>query len=378
MDRLYFDYNASAPLAAGLASYLKQWLDLDPKNPSSAHAEGRTARALIDEARRGMLQLLGGDRNVQLVFTSGGTEANNTVLASAMRQRGDRTTLLMSAIEHSSVRKTAQLLASQGVRVVTIPVDAAGNLDVPAFSQLLTNDVFLISVMLANNETGFVLPVEELAGIANKRRIPFHTDAVCAVGKVAVDFQALGCSYLTFSSHKFGGLKGSGGILYKTSERLAPLIVGGPHEAERRAGTENVLGILAAAEALHTALDGLDGERKRQEDLRERLKQALTHSYPAVRVMESFARLPQTLSVAFPGVAGTLLIANLDLEGVAVSHGSACASGALETSPVLLAMGLERPVADAAVRISFGRQTTMAEIDALLLRLRSAIERATS
>jgi cysteine desulfurase len=305
-------------------------------------------------------------------------EESTPILLSAAAVRGSKTILIHSTIEHSSVRKTVRRLVGEGVKVLTIPVDDYGTLNLTKLAQSLTADVFLVSVMLANNETGFVLPVKEIAALTRAKGIPLHTDAVCAVGKIPIDFKGLGCDFLSFSSHKFGGLKGTGGILYKAGSQLVPQLTGGPHEGERRAGTENVLGILAAGQALGVAVDGLMAEMRRQEDLRERLQGALPQVHPNVRVITSETHLPQTLSVAFPGASGAVLISKLDLAGVAVSHGSACASGALETSQVLLAMGLAEEVAASTIRLSFGRGTRVADIDELLLRLKNVLEGLTA
>jgi cysteine desulfurase len=376
MKRLYFDYNASAPLVAGLADQLSAWLALDDKNPNSVHADGRAAHARLEAARREVLQALGAGKKDRLIFTSGGTESNNTVLRSTFSSAGTKKTLVLTGIEHSSTLNCAKFLEKQGAKLVWLPVSAGGQIDAGAFAAALTDDVFLVSVMLANNETGFVLPVADLAAQAHAKKIPFHADAVCAIGKQTVNFTELGVDYLTFSAHKFGALKGVGGIILGNAA-LDPLIIGGPQESEKRAGTQNLHGILSAAFALRASLNGLDAEIARLQTLRKRLKAGIAQAYPAAVFNESAGNLAQTLNVSFPGLSGTVLLTNLDLEGVSASHGSACASGSLEISHVLRFIGLPVPLSSSAIRFSFGRSTTEADIDDLEKRLVCVLERMT-
>ena len=229
--------------------------------------------------------------------------------------------------------------------------------------------------MLANNETGFILPVKDLAAKAKEKDIPFHTDAVCATAKVLYNFKDLGVDYLSFSSHKFGGLKGSGGILCRQGSMIKPMILGGPHEAEKRAGTENVVGIASTAFALEVSLHNLEKERVRQAILRENVKKGIKEIYPEVVFTESATQLPQTLNAWFVGLNGTLLLTNLDLVGVSASYGSACASGALEVSKVLKNLKLKIQEAQAALRISFGRSTSEEDGQEFLKRLQMVLGR---
>jgi cysteine desulfurase len=375
MERLYFDYNASAPHCPGLKDYLMQCCDKDLKNPSSVHQEGQTARAFIETARKEVKAALGVCSKHQLVFTSGGTESNNAIISSHFQEKNNKNKYLLSKVEHASVYNMAKNIEKMGIEVDWIRVSANGEVDLEDYAQKLDDRVGLVSVMLANNETGFILPVQEMATLAQKKGIPFHTDAVCAAGKIPFVFNDLNVDYLSFSSHKFGGLKGVGGIVVHERATFQPLIFGGPQEAEKRAGTENILGIGSTAFALQFQVTGLESEIKRQDKLRERLKQGILELYPQVKFAESKQGLSQTLNAAFVGLNGNLLLTNLDLEGVSASYGSACASGSLEVSHVLINIGLNIEEARSAIRFSFGRLTDEKAIDELLLRLKKVLER---
>lgn len=377
MERLYFDYNATAPLASGLRAPLFEWVETDPKNPVSVHQDGQAAGQSVEVARRKIVQLLGGRPKDRLIFTSGGTESNNTILHSAFLNRGARNQLLLSPIEHSCVYNFAKFLESQyGIELSWIKVDRKGEIDLEDYaSKLESQKVFLTSMMLANNETGFLFPIQKMAEMAREKDILFHTDAVCAAGKIPISFEELGVDFLSFSSHKFGGLKGTGGILMKEKTKLTPYIYGGTHEFGKRAGTHNVFGILASAYALETWSENLSQEGTREAKLRELLKEKIRKIYPGVVFVESKRNLPQTLSASFAGLSGNLLLTNLDLEGVSASYGSACASGSLEISRVMRNLELPLDEAKAALRFSFGRDTTEEMITDFGERLKRAIEK---
>lgn len=376
-DRIYMDYNASSPVSLDVVEKMHTWLAMDLKNPSSAHSEGREARNLVEKARRTHLQALGASK-ANLVFTSGGTEANNMILeVMAKRAPHGKRRLVISAIEHSSVRKKAEALKKTGISVDTIPVSRHGEVDMDHFTSLLDDDVFLVSTMLANNETGFVLPVFEMAKICREKNIPIHTDAVCALGKLQLSFDDLGVDFLSLSAHKYGGLKGVGGLVFKRGAiNAGDWLCGGSHEQGYRAGTENVLGILASECALTKNLADLNEHITKMSELRGGLVAGLKNISPDIEIIaSSSAQLPQTVSVVIPSWRGPALLAALDLEGVAVSYGSACASGALEPSPVMLALGLDEEKASSAIRISFGRETTSKCIDVVLQKMSKVIQR---
>lgn len=375
--RLYLDYNASAPLHHVVKMAIPLWLDIDLKNASSSHAEGRQAHNLIEKARKDILTLLGAGPKDCLVFTSGSTEANNTVIESAYRLRKARHKFLLTNVEHSSVHKYAKELEARGVELVFANVDRHGHLDLDDYAKRLSADVFLSSVMLVQNETGFILPVEKMARLAREKGIPFHTDVVCAAGKIPINFEKLGADFLTFSSHKFGGLKGVGGIVYRREATLKPMIFGGPHEGEKRAGTENVLGILSSALALEESLKGIDAKMSHLKLVRQKIKQDIKAIYPAADIIEATDNLPGTLSVCFSPLSGQVLLTNLDLEGVSASYGSACASGSLELSRAILALGLTPDQAGSTLRFSFGSDITSDDADDFLERLKKIIARST-
>jgi len=369
MRRLYFDYNATTPLARGLDQKLAEWVSAGYKNPSSLHQDGQQALSAMAEAREGIKSLLFARKADELIFTSSGTEANNAVIIAAHRNRQNRDTIITTKLEHASVSQTLAYLREQGVVVITVPVDRRGIVDLDFYKKYLTNDVFLVTVMLANNETGFVLPIKEMASLANAQKIPFHTDAVCAVGKIIVNFENLGATYLTLSSHKFGGLPGLGGVLMRPSAVWNPYFYGGGQEAGKRPGTENLLGILAARFALDQAVRDLHGTLSRQEMLREQLCSGIKKIFSGAVFTQSQQYLSQTLNVSFPGLEARLLVTQLDLSGVSVSAGSACSSGAIGASPVIRSLYADENIVNSAIRISFGPQTNGAEVEEFLFRL---------
>ncbi len=375
MERLYFDYNASAPLAQGLAQKLNSWLAEDYKNPNSAHGEGQKAKAVIEAARKSISKHLNLRHHDKLIFNSGGTEGNNTVLHAAHLQNPQKKVFVLTRVEHSCVYNYAQFLATQGVELRYIDVSRDGEIDLAAYDALLDDNVFLVSVMLAQNETGFVFPVKELAKMAHAKGIAFHSDVVCAMGKMPVDFQDLDVDYLTFSSHKFGALKGTGGLVMRGDVKCIPYIYGGTQELEKRAGTQNVLGVASAAYALDHHMQALVQDVPQFIKFRDQLKKTIQELYPQSVFLESKNHLPQTLSVAFVGLSGNLLLTSLDLEGVAVSYGSACASGSLEISRVIRELKLPLAESRSVVRISFGSGTTGSHIDQFGQRLQSVLQR---
>lgn len=375
MSRLYFDYNASAPLVSGLKEKIMELMEADYKNPSSVHQDGQSARALIEKSRRTVLQLLGAKKDDKLIFTSGGTEGNNTVLETAYQNRGDKNQLLLTKIEHSCVYNYAKALEKKGIELVWIEVNRQGEIEWDDFLNKLKPQVFFVTAMLSNNETGFILPIKKMAEAAHQKGIPFHTDAVCAMGKWPINFQDLGVDFFTFSSHKFGGLKGVGGIVHKKEVNISPYILGGTHENSKRAGTENFFGVVSTAFALEQQVKNLPVELERQQVLREKLKEGIQNIYHKVIFIESKENLPQTLSASFSGLNGNLLLTNLDLEGVSASYGSACASGSLEISRIMRELKLSLNESRSAIRFSFGKTTSEADVEDLLQRLERAIGR---
>ncbi|MDO8519694.1 MAG: cysteine desulfurase family protein [Deltaproteobacteria bacterium] len=366
MSRLYFDYNATTPLPAAVSEALAHALRQDWKNPSSVHQEGREARKILEAAReRIALQL--GSLESEIILTSGATEANNAVFHSVWEGRTEgRNRIVTTAVEHESVVRPLSALAKKGADVRFLSVNAKGELNPEELDEVL-RQTLLLSVMMANNETGILFPIKKLAEKAHAKGILFHTDAVCAGGKIPLSFSELGVDFLTLSGHKFYSPKGAGLLLVKEGTDFHPQILGGPQERGRRAGTENLIGTLGLAASLDFALKGIDEENVRLFALRDRLKKGLSERIPGVVFNENGAnQLSGTLSASFPGHSGQTLLARLDLEGVAVSYGAACSSGSLEVSRVLLAMGIPEKRAASSIRISFGRLTTGEEVDRLL------------
>ena len=349
----YLDYNASAPLCDEARAALVGALGVTG-NPSSVHRSGRAARRLVEDARERVAAMVGAAPD-QVVFTSGGTEANNL----ALRGTGRRA-VLVSATEHDSVLEAAP-------EAVRIPVDGEGLVDPGALDELLgeAEHPALVSVMLANNETGVIQPVAEIARIAHRHGALLHCDAVQGAGRLAIDFAALGADLMTLSSHKIGGPRGVGALIVAGSIDLAALNVGGGQERGRRAGTENVAGIagFGAAARLAASL----GEVERIAGLRARLEREALARVPRARVFGAGApRLANTVTLGIPGRAAETQVMALDLAGIAVSAGAACSSGKLAPSHVLRAMGVGEDWAACAIRVSLGRATTGADISRFL------------
>ena len=363
------------------------WLREHHGNPSSLHAAGRRARVAVERARGQVADVLGCEPG-EVVFTSGGTEADNLalrgVLTGAARRETGRGGLVTSATEHEAVLRTADSLESEGHPVAVLPPDGAGRLTAQAVADALTDETGLVSAMLVNNETGAVNPVAEIAEAAHRgatRRggAAVHTDAVQAAGLYALDVDALGVDLLSLSGHKVGGPKGVGALYVRTGTPFGAAQTGGAQERGRRGGTENVAAVVGFAEALALAEAERAEHAARLVVLRDRLREHVTSAFGAdVRVNTPAGAAPHVLSVSFPPrpaglrsaglrsapLDGEMLLTALDLEGVAASAGSACTSGALEPSHVLLAQGLDRATAAATVRFSLGRGTTAADVDA--------------
>jgi cysteine desulfurase len=355
-ERAYLDWNAAAPLRPAARAAMTAALELIG-NPSSVHGEGRAARALIEQARGDVAALAGADaRNV--IFTSGGTEANALALSPALGER-----LLVSAIEHPSV-----LAGGRFAAVEKIAVDANGIVDLAALEAELANTKrALVSLMAANNETGVVQPVAAAAEIVHRHGGLLHVDAVQAAGRMAIDINRSGADLLTLSAHKIGGLKGVGALIARGEVHVDPLIRGGGQERGSRAGTENVVGAAAFAAAASATRAHLDAECTRMAAQHAKLEAGILAATPhAVIFGSTVERLPNTTLVAIPGAKAETLVIAFDLDGVAVSSGAACSSGKVAPSHVLAAMGVEPALARGAIRVSLGPTTTQAEIDRFL------------
>ena len=359
--RIYFDYNASTPLDPRVRQELIEKMDVFG-NPSSVHAEGRDARALVDEARVSVAKLLNCDHR-KILFTSGGTEANNlAILGVARSSTGRGQHVITSTIEHSSVKHACAQLGREGFEITSVPPSSNGMVDAGKIAAAIRPDTILITIMLANNEIGTIQPVAEIARYAKEKGIPVHTDAVQAAGKIPVDTQALGCDLLSISAHKIYGPKGVGALYHSEDVQLQPLLRGGSHEGGLRAGTENVPGIHALGVAARLLVEeGLPDLRS----LQTRLEQGLVRT--SVKVLcQDVPRLPNTTNFYSPNWPGESMVMAFDLAGIAVSNGSACSAGVIEPSHVISALGYNDTIARSVIRVSSGKFTTTGHIDSLL------------
>jgi len=363
--RVYFDYNATTPLSPDATEVVVRTTREVFGNASSVHLFGQQAKATLDDARSAVAALINGDPS-EVVFTSGGTESDNFAIrgvAEALEALGRRH-LVASAIEHEAVLNTLRALARRGWTVTLLPVDQSGITSAAALREAITDRTAVVSVMHANNEIGTIQPIAELAAVAHERGALFHTDAVQSAGKIPIDVRALGVDLLSLSAHKFNGPKGAGALWVKRGTRMLPILTGGKHERNRRAGTENVPAIAGFGTAALLAAGKLTAESVRLAALRDRLEAGILRSVPGTAVNGAVRpRVPNTTNISFDRVEAESLLIALDLEGVAVSTGSACSSGTLEPSHVLKAMGLPAHRTQNSLRFSLGLYSTDEEVD---------------
>ena len=378
--RVYFDYNATTPLTPEAAEAVVRATRELFGNASSVHHFGQQAKAALDDSRSAVAALINADPS-EIVFTSGGTEADNFAIrgaAEALVPTGRRH-LVASAIEHEAVLNTLKALARRGWRATLVPVDHSGIVSPDRVREAVTDETALVSVMHANNEIGTIQPIAELAAIAHERGAVMHTDAVQSVGKIPVDVRTLGVDLLALSAHKFNGPKGAGVLWVKRGTRMQPLLTGGKHERNRRAGTENVAAIAGLGVAAQLALSKMGAEAARVAGLRDRLEAGILRAVPGAIVNGApEARVPNTTNISFDRVEAESLLIALDLEGVAVSTGSACSSGTLEPSHVLRAMGFPAHRAQNSLRFSLGLFSTGAEVDHVIAILPAIVEKLRS
>jgi len=364
MHPVYLDHNATTPLHPRVRAAMLPWLGERHGNPSSIHSFGQAARNAVEEAREKVAALIGG-RPPEVVFTASGTEANNAVLAHAA-QRG-RGHLVISAIEHPSIREGAALLEKEGFEVTRVSPGGDGIVPAAAVLAALRPDTRLAALMLANNELGTLQPVAAVAAGCRERGVPVLCDAVQAVGKMPVDAPALGVDYLVLGAHKFNGPLGAAAVWVRKGAELTPLLVGGSQERRRRAGTENVPALVGLGEAAAAAKEEMADRTAMLSMLRDRFEAELARRMPNVIFhCQASPRLPNTSHAAFPGVEGEALLIRLDLAGFAVSTGSACSSGTVEPSKTLLAAGVPAAEAISSLRVSFGITNTLDDVDAFL------------
>jgi cysteine desulfurase len=360
---IYLDHAATTPLHPEARHAMEPFLNESFGNPSSLHVAGQEARRAIDDARDRMAASLGVLAE-EVIFTSGGTEADNLALAGVFLANRERPHIVTVATEHHAVLDTCHFLEGLGAEITVLPVDGMGQIDPEDVRRALTPRTGLVSVMHANNEIGAVSPLAEVAAITRAAGVPLHTDAVQTVGALPTDFSLLGADLISLAAHKFYGPKGVGALIVRRGIRLTPLLHGGGQERGRRAGTENVAGIVGMSRALERARTDVHQESARLTELRDRLIRRVCETVPdAVLNGHPVHRLPNNAHFSFAGVEGEALLLSLDLEGVCASAGSACSAGSLEPSHVMRALGRERELALGSIRFSLGRGTTEHEID---------------
>lgn len=379
--RVYMDNNATTPLHPEVREAMTEALGLYG-NASSMHASGREAKEALESARLRVAGLIGAGEG-EIIFTSGGSEANNTVLKGIMdsvrgrsSQGEARKELIISAVEHPSVLETAEYLAEKGSPVFRLRVDGEGRADLDELRKLLSEKTALVSIMHGNNEIGTIQDLGEIAAAAHEAGALVHTDAVQTAGKIPVDVKELGVDFLSLSSHKMYGPKGVGALYIRSKSPFRPLIHGGHQEQGKRAGTYNTLGIVGFGKAAELAEREMQEETGRLEALREKLKEGILEAIPDVRINSpEKGCLPGTLDASFLGSEGESILLYLDMEGIEVSTGSACATGSLEPSHVLLGIGLDAEYAHGSIRFSLGRENTLQDVEYVVEKLPPIIQR---
>ena len=376
MKEIYLDHNATTPIREEVLDLMFTIYRGKAANPSSIHFYGRKAREFIDEARRRLAEAIGA-RPEEIVFTGGGTEADNLAVqgvAYASREKGNH--IITSAIEHHAVLAACQFLEKEGFEVTYLPVSRGGLVDPEDLRKNLRDNTVLISIMTANNETGVIQPIEEIGKIAVENEIPFHSDGIQALGKIPIDVDRMGVDLLSLSAHKVYGPQGVGALYIRKGTKIRPLSYGGHHEKRKRPGTENTAGIAGFGLAADLAAAELKEESARQRILRDRLCSQISENISRVKLNGAPGkRLPNTLNLSFEFVEGEGILLGLEMDGIAAATGSACTSGTLEPSHVLSAMGVPPALAQGSIRFSLGRENTADQIDYTAEKLVPIIKR---
>ncbi len=371
MDIVYADNNATTAVAPEVVEAMMPFLTGEYFNPSSTYERARGTSDALEAARRTVARTLGVRDPSQLIFTGSATEANNTALLGAIKANPNRRHVITSGVEHPSIYELAKDLERQGMEVTFVPVDRQGRIDVRSFIRSLRSDTLMVSIMHANNETGVIFPIQQLARLTKETdpSILFHTDATQSVGKLEIDLDGLfsNVDLLSFSGHKLHAPKGVGALFLRKGSRVRPFILGGHQESGRRAGTENMPYIVGIARACELAVENLDAEVTRMRKLRDRLEAALVEAIPHVEVNGlGAARLPNTLNLACHYIEGEGMLYQLDSHGICASSGSACTSGSLEPSHVLRAMGVPFTAVHGSVRFSLSRYSDDGDVDKIV------------
>jgi cysteine desulfurase len=376
MKTIYLDNNATTCVAPEVREAMLPFLTELWGNPSSMHTFGGQVARHLELARERVAALLGAAHSSEIIFTSCGTEGDNAAILAALAAAPEKRRIVTTSVEHPAVRSLAKHLATKGHEVVFLPVDGEGRLDTALLERAITGDTACVSIMWANNETGVIFPIERIAEICAAHGAPLHVDAVQAAGKIPIDLTRTPITYLAISGHKLHAPKGVGALFIRRGTPFTPLIIGGHQEHGRRGGTENVASIVALGKAAELALTSMQEDGLREARLRDRLERGILESIPRTHVHgDTRQRLPNTTNVGFESIEGEAILLMLNEHGICASSGSACTSGSLDPSHVMIAMGIPFERAHGSIRFSLSRYTTEAEIDFVLERLPPVIER---
>ncbi|MBU7007900.1 cysteine desulfurase NifS [Phosphitispora fastidiosa] len=376
MNKIYLDHSATTRTDEDVAKAMLEYMTDIYGNPSSVHSFGRSARKVVEEAREKVAKAIGAEPN-EIIFTSGGTEADNLAIrgvAFANKKRGNH--IITSSIEHHAVLDACKALEREGFQVTYLPVDENGMVNIDDIRNAITDQTILISIMHANNEVGTIQPIREIGALARDKGVFFHSDTVQSVGKIPVDVNELNIDLLSISAHKFYGPKGIGCLYMRKGVRMLPISFGGSQERKRRPGTLNVPGIAGFGLAIEKAVASLEEQAAFQSRLRDKLIRELTARVKDIKLNgHPTERLPNNVNLSFRYIEGESLLLSLDMKGVAASSGSACTSGSLDPSHVLLALGLSHEIAHGSLRMTLGKDNTEAEIDYVIEVLPEIVER---
>jgi cysteine desulfurase len=373
------DNNATTRVAPEVFEEMKPYFTDLYGNPSSMHTFGGQVGKKVAEARDRVMKLIGAEYDTEIIFTSCGTESNSTAVFSALQAYPDRKEIITTRVEHPAILSLAPYLEKQGIAVVELKVDSKGRLDLDEYARVLNENTALVTVMMANNETGVIFPVEEMARMAKEKGVPFHTDAVQAAGKIPLNMKDSVIDMLSISGHKLHAPKGIGALYVRRGTKFRPFLRGGHQEKNRRAGTENVASIIALGKAVEIAQAHLDEENTRVKEMRDRLEKGIIEAVPRAMINgDPENRLPNTTNISFEFIEGEGILLLLDELKIAASSGSACTSGSLEPSHVLRAMGVPFTAAHGSIRFSLSRYNTMEEVEYVIENLPPIIERLRS
>ena len=372
--KVYMDHAATSFLREEALQEMLPYLKEEYGNPSSIYTLGRKARKAVDLARERTAKAIGAQED-EIYFTSGGTEANNIAIRGFLKHYGEKGHVITSAVEHHAVMDVCEELSEEGYDVTYLPVDEYGLINMEDLQKAIKEDTILITIMTANNEVGTIQPVEEVGALAREKGIIFHTDAVQAVGHIPLDINEVKADMLSFSAHKFNGPKGVGGMYIRKGVKLAPLYRGGAQEKKVRPGTENVPGIIGLGKALELAVEEIPEKMDQYIHMRDKFIEELQSIDHVILNGHPTRRLPNNINVSFEFIEGESLLLALDMEGIAASSGSACTSGTLDPSHVLLAMGLDHQTAHGSIRFSLGKGNTSEDVEYVLEKVKPVVER---